>query len=170
MPITMPIATLIGSAIGGGTAIAGMRSNRSAQREASALESRFSDQALADARAEREYQRQRDDENRRYEREQLEREYGYRSGRDAVLDSRFNDERDYGRGEFASYKARLAPFTNIGTRSAANLASVVGRALPASIPTAGNGAMVRLQSPTGQVQEVPADHAEFYMSRGAKRV
>lgn len=170
MPIGLPVATLIGSAIAGGTTAYGIKASGSANKRASEVESKYGDEALKDERAEREYQRQRDEEDRRLALSRDDREYGYRAGRDAISDARFNDERDYGRGQFASYKSRLAPFSDAGTRSVANLSSVIGRGLPASIPTAGTGGMVRLQSPTGQVSEVPAAHLDHYLSLGAKQV
>lgn len=177
MPITLPVATLIGTAFAATGQAVASKNARKASNQALATESKYSDEALADARAERARQQKIDDEDRRlaledrsYSRQTLADQLAYRTGRDSIEDARFNDERDYGRGEFQGYKSRLAPFSQAGTRSVANLSSVVGRALPAAVPTAGNGGMVRLQSPTGQVQEVPADHLEHYLKLGAVRV
>lgn len=177
MPITAPIATLIGSAIGGGATAYGIKSSNSANKNAAALESKYNDEALKDARAERARQQAIDDDDRRLSLEdralsnaRYSDMLGYQRGRDSIEDARFNDERDYGRGEFASYKSKLAPFSNAGTRSMANLSSVVGRNLPAAIPTTGAGVMVRLQSPNGQMREVPTEHAAHYLKLGAKQV
>lgn len=184
MPITMPVAMLIGTAASGAAAAGSSFARNRAESRARRDENRYTDEALRESRDQREYERrmdaeriQREMEDRAFQRERDaynrsmdEREFGYRSGRDAVMDDRFNNERTYSRGEFADYKSRLAPYGDIGTRATANLASVVGRQLPAAIPTAGKGAMVRLQSPTGQIGDVPENAVEHYLAKGATRI
>lgn len=177
MPAVIPFIPLIAAGVGAGTSIAAIKSQRGAAKDASRIEQQSTSEALRDAREQRQRDQLLADEDRAYQRERDaygrsldEREFGYRSSRDSVMDARFNDERDYGRGQFADYKSRLAPYGNIGTRATANLASVVGRALPAAMPTTGAGAMVRLQSPDGKIGEVPEGAVEHYLAKGATRV
>lgn len=186
MPITLPVATLLSSAIGGGTAIAGLRSQSKANSQANQTQAQANAAALAaqqeqlaydrqqaaiqtsrqaalDAEAQREY-------NQNYGLSQQ--QFGFNQQQADLAQSNLVNRRDYSRGQFGNYLTRLQPFSQAGQQATANLASVLGRALPASVPTAGSGggATVRLQSPDGNVRDVPADQAAHYVSMGAVKV
>jgi hypothetical protein len=50
-------------------------------------------------------------------------------------------------------------------------ATVVGSAVPrGTVPAATQSSYVTLRAPTGEQQQVPAEHANYYLSRGATRV
>lgn len=177
MPITLPIATLIGSAIGGGTALAGMHSQGKANNQANALQSKYSDQALAAQREQDTYDRIRQNQQDAESKREYDQDYGlnrdqfgFTQAQADRAQANLENSRNYIRGQYGNYLTRLSPYSQAGASTVANLASVLGRNLPASIPTAGSGAMVRLQSPNGQIQEVPAEHADHYLSLGATKV
>lgn len=141
MPIGPVASVVVPAAISAIGSIWGSKNQKSASRDASRQEARFTSEALKDAREERDYSRRRDDEQMTYD-----------------------------RGQRASYLERLKPFTTAGQQAITNIAASTQSQLPGSVPTMGSGQMIQMRAPNGQVREVPASQAEWYLSRGATRV
>ena len=78
------------------------------------------------------------------------------------------EQTGYDRGQYANYLGRLDPYAQAGPPAVTRLQDVLGR--PGAIPSVGNGPMVTLRSPNGQTQQVAADQADWYLSRGATKV
>lgn len=162
-------AAWLPTAISGGVQAAGniyaSRTAASANRDAAQLEYEATQQALADARAQREYEQKRDEEQQQYERGRYAEERDYTRGI-------YGEERDYGRGQYANYLGRLDPYAKAGTRATARLEDILTQSRPMN-PAAGpaaSGGTVRLKAPTGEVRDVPVAMAESYLNRGAVRV
>lgn len=78
-------------------------------------------------------------------------------------------------------RADLSPYMQQGSQGLSALSSLLGvggiaptsglkPVPPPTAPAPGAGGMVMLRAPTGQTQAVPAEQAEFFLSRGATRV
>lgn len=174
----MAIGTGVGMAIAAGLSAAGTaaasKSQGTASRDASRIEQRSSQEALAAAREEQAYRRRFDEDERDYSRRVGEDDRAYKRRMDAddrlFERGRYTEERDYGRGQTANYLERLEPFRQGGTRALANLSASTSRAMPGMVPAAGGSRRVKIQAPTGQIAEVPEAHAQWYESRGGVRV
>lgn len=92
----------------------------------------------------------------------------FKSTEEALADAR--QQRQYQQGQYANYLTRLQPYQAVGANAAARLDQTAARALPGAVPTMGSGQLVKLASPTGQIRDVPAAHADWYLSRGATKV
>ncbi|MDQ3170237.1 MAG: hypothetical protein M3Q55_08885 [Acidobacteriota bacterium] len=161
MAVATGTALLIGAGISAAASTAASRSQQSSQRDASRVESSYTDEALKDAREAREFERAQEEEARTYERGRYADEQAYSRGK-------YKDERDFDRGQFANYLGRLDPYAKVGATAVQGL----GASLPSVAsqrPTMGSG-MVTIQAPTGEVREVPEAQAAHYLSLGGKRV
>ena len=142
-----PAAAVIGAGIGAVSSIFGAKKQSSAVKEAAQTESKYTAEALADARAEREYQRQMED----------------RARNDAL------ETRDYSRGQYRDYVGRLSPFATAGTQAVNRLSKNLAGQLPSAVPSNSNE-MVQLADKHGRIRAVPASHAERYIAMGARKV
>lgn len=140
-------AAVIPAAIGAVSSIFGAKKQSSAVKDAATVESKYTAEALADARAEREYQRTLDERNRN----------------DAI------ETRDYNRAQYGDYVGRLSPYANAGTKAVTRLSNNLGGNLASVVPSNGNG-MVNLADKHGRVRPVPAAQAEKYIALGARKV
>jgi hypothetical protein len=147
MAIATGTAMLVGAGIAGATQLASGHSASNAARDAATVESKYTAEALADARAEREYQRTLDERNRN----------------DAI------ETRDYNRAQYGDYVGRLSPYANAGTKAVTRLSNNLGGNLASVVPSNGNG-MVNLADKHGRVRPVPAAQAEKYIALGARKV
>lgn len=178
MPITLPVATLIAGAAGTGASVLANRSASRANQQATATQTDYNNRALQAQLEQQAYDRQQQAADRAEAIRQFNQNYGlnqqqfgFNQQQADLAQSNLVNRRDYSRGQFGSYLNRLQPFAQAGQSATTNLASVLGRNLAASIPTAGSGnAMVTLRAPNGQVSQVPAEHADHYISQGAVRV
>lgn len=153
-----PVGMAIGAGIGALGSIFGAKVQSGASKKASQFEYDAQTRALDEAKAERDYNRSRDEQARAdaLERQAYERRMG-------------EEGRDYSRGQYANYLGRLAPFSEGGTRAFTGLT----RSLPGVGQMAaqvGSGPMVQIQAPNGQVRPVPASQRDYWISKGGKVV
>lgn len=160
MPAAVAVP-LITAAVGAGATVAASRSARVAQRDAAAIEGKYTAEALRDAREQRAYEQRMAEEARLEERKRYADETSYTRGR-------YAEERDFDRADYADYRGRLSPYEGVGAQAVTGLGASTARALPGLVPTMGGGGMVKIQAPTGEVREVPQAHADHYVSLGGK--
>lgn len=135
------VGRLIPTAVAGATQIYGARTMANANRDASQLEYDATMRALEDAKEDRDYTRKTAEEQRAYDRQQ-----------------------------YADYRNRMQPYERAGSAATDRLSSVLAQHLPNTVPGMGNGSLVRVKAPNGQVKDVPAYHADWYVQQGATRV
>lgn len=139
-----PVGMVVGAGLGAVASIFGAKSQQKSQRQALRQEAKYTDQALADAREARAYDRRQADEARTYE-----------------------------RGQYADYLGRLAPFSRAGQRAVTDLSASTAAQLPGAVPTMDVGGLIRIQAPAsagGAIREVPASQEAYWISKGATRV
>lgn len=153
-----PIVAAAG--IQGIASIFGNKKASSAQKSASQIQSKSTDEALA-------YQKEQDAYNRKV----AEDERAYSRSQDALNRQLALEARDYSRGQYADYLGRLSGYANVGNRAVSGLERQLGGNIAATVPSmARGGGMVTLKSPSGSIRQVPAAQAAHYMSLGAQRV
>lgn len=155
----MPAPVVVAAGITALGSLFGNKSNNRASRDAMRMEADATNRALAQAREDQEYERQRYAQERAEEQRRYEDERAYSRGRTA-------DETGYARGQRADYLGRLDPYNAAGTGAITRLSDILGGGRAGG----GGGAMVKLQSPTGEVRDVPEAQAQHYIQMGAKRI
>lgn len=156
------------SAINAGAGLVASRQASNANKDAARLEYEATQQALADAREQRDYEQQRDEEQQQYDRTRYGEERDYNR-------AQYGEVRDYDRGQYANYLGRLDPYRQTGNRALTRVEDVLNSSRPMNPAAGGNpaamsGGTVRLKAPTGEVKDVPAEMAEQFLNRGAIRV
>lgn len=169
-----PAGMVIGAGIGAAASIFGAKKSSNTalkgQREAARMEERYTQEALRDAREQRTYEQRLAEADRAYTRGRDRELFDFEREKFGIEQKNYGDERDFGRGQFANYLGRLEAFRAPANGAVANLSAVTSRALPASVPTNGGGAVVTLRAPNGAISQVPAAHVEHYLKLGATRV
>lgn len=150
MPGPLLIAA-VPAAIGAVSSIFGAKSQSNASKRAAEVEAKSSSEALADARAQREYEQERDRENTAYTRQQVE------------------GDKTYTRGQYADYLGRLTPYANAGAKAVSGLSANFAGRIASQVPASGNQ-MIKLADSRGRIREVPASQADVYIKQGAVRV
>ncbi len=141
-----PVGMAIGAGVGLLGSLFGAKSQSKAIDKASQVEERYNNRALDEARAERDYTRGRDEEQRNYDRKE----------RQSEID-RLLEQRAYDRGEQVNYRDRLQPFVDPGVRAVGRLDRGLATNMAASAPFNGNtGGMIQVQGPNGKTYSVPA--------------
>lgn len=138
--------------VGAAGMVAGSKMNSSANKTASKYEYDATMKALEDAKAEREYNRAKDDEQRTYERGEL------------------ADNKNYTRGQYADYLGRLKPYEAAGAGAVNSFAARLPGAMAATVPTTSGapGAMISIKAPGGKVFQVPAATRAHWEQKGAQ--
>jgi hypothetical protein len=149
MPQAVMVAALP-AAIMGVASVVGSKTQQSASRDAARIESSSTDKALA-------YQREQDAYDRKFKEDERDFDRG-----------RYTEERDFDRGEMTSYRGRLSPYANAGVPALQGLSSHLSAPLPSMQHASSQ--MVKIQAPTGEVKDVPAQFADRLLAAGGKRV
>lgn len=146
MAVATGTAMLIGAGVAAASQVASSRSQNKANNDASQFEYKAQTEALDDARAQRELERQ---------------DMLYARGRS-------EENQQYERGRYSDYLNRVSPYENAGRSAITGLS----RSLPTpnAIPVGGSGQMVRVRSPRGTVKAVPAQFVEGLVAKGAQVV
>lgn len=167
MPIaalTPALATIIAGGAAAGASVYGAKKQAGAARDATRVEERYSDKAVAAAEEQRAYDREQ--EQLRLEREAEQKAYDRRMEQEAI--GRTVEDRNYRRGQFSEYLTRLEPYRT-GSHPAIGRAEQLIGANPTFARPTGEG-LVTLRAPNGQTQQVPVQQAEHYERLGAVRV
>lgn len=173
MPIGLPVAMLISSAIGGGTAAIGSALNKSAQGDALSSQTDYNNRALQAQIEQQSYERQQNALELANEQSEFSKQFGLSQQQFGLTQSQFNntiDRQNYQRGAFNQYLGRLQPFSDAGKSALPTLQNLVRPSAVGFGGGAQNGNGVLLRAPDGSTAMVDPAHVDHFTSLGATPV